>query len=114
MEKSFALRMYYNMVTLQTMDALFFEAQRQGRFSFYLTTIGEEAINIASAAALHDDDIVYAQVCSSIFKMSKQSGFSIHTLNCRVRTGDIVNVSNHDRIQGDTLSSIMIGYKRTH
>jgi len=61
MEKSFALRMYHNMVTLQTMDTLFYEAQRQGRFSFYLTTIGEEAINIASAAALHDDDIVYAQ-----------------------------------------------------
>ena len=75
MEKSFALRMYHNMVTLQTMDALFYEAQRQGRFSFYLTTIGEEAINIASAAALHDDDIVYAQVCSSVFKTSKQSGF---------------------------------------
>ena len=68
MEKSFALRMYHNMVTLQTMDTLFYEAQRQGRFSFYLTTIGEEAINIASAAALHDDDIVYAQVCSSVFK----------------------------------------------
>lgn len=75
MEKSFALRMYHNMVTLQTMDTLFYEAQRQGRFSFYLTTIGEEAINIASAAALHDDDIVYAQVCSSVFKISKQSGF---------------------------------------
>ena len=75
MEKSYALRMYHNMVTLQTMDSLFYEAQRQGRFSFYLTTIGEEAINIASAAALHDDDIVYAQVCSLVFKTSKQSGF---------------------------------------
>ena len=58
------------MVTLQTMDTLFYEAQRQGRFSFYLTTIGEEAINIASAAALHDDDIVYAQVCAPQFSKS--------------------------------------------
>lgn len=65
MDKSLALRMYNNMVTLQNMDTLFYEAQRQGRFSFYLTSIGEEAINIASAAALSNDDIVYAQVCWS-------------------------------------------------
>lgn len=62
MDKSLAIRIYRNMVTLQAMDSLFFEAQRQGRFSFYLTTFGEEAINIASAAALSDDDMVYAQV----------------------------------------------------
>lgn len=61
MDQSLALKMYRNMVTLQAMDSLFFEAQRQGRFSFYLTTFGEEAINIASAAALSDDDMVYAQ-----------------------------------------------------
>lgn len=61
-DKPLAIRMYQNMVTLQVMDTLFFEAQRQGRFSFYLTTFGEEAINIASAAALNNDDMVYAQV----------------------------------------------------
>lgn len=60
-DKPLAIRMYQNMVTLQVMDTLFFEAQRQGRFSFYLTTFGEEAINIASAAALNNDDMVYAQ-----------------------------------------------------
>lgn len=54
--------MYRDMVTLQTMDTIFYEAQRQGRISFYLTTIGEEAINIASAAALTIDDIVIPQV----------------------------------------------------
>ena len=31
--------MYTDMITLQTMDTLFYEAQRQGRISFYLTTI---------------------------------------------------------------------------
>ena len=50
------------MVTLQIMDNIFYEAQRQGRISFYLTTIGEEAINIASAAALDDNDIIFSQV----------------------------------------------------
>ncbi|XP_031281865.1 2-oxoisovalerate dehydrogenase subunit alpha 2, mitochondrial-like [Pistacia vera] len=56
-----ALKMYSNMVTLQTMDTIFYEAQRQGRISFYLTTIGEEAINVASAAALSFDDFVFPQ-----------------------------------------------------
>lgn len=56
-----AVKMYHNMVTLQTMDTIFYEAQRQGRISFYLTTIGEEAINIASAAALSMEDIIFPQ-----------------------------------------------------
>jgi 2-oxoisovalerate dehydrogenase E1 component alpha subunit len=54
--------MYSEMVTLQIMDNIFYEAQRQGRISFYLTSNGEEAINIASAAALSTDDIVLPQV----------------------------------------------------
>lgn len=54
--------MYSDMVTLQVMDTIFYEAQRQGRISFYLTSIGEEAINVASAAALTMDDIVFPQV----------------------------------------------------
>ncbi|KAF3942598.1 hypothetical protein CMV_030759, partial [Castanea mollissima] len=56
-----AVKMYSDMVTLQTMDSVFYEAQRQGRISFYATTIGEEAINIASAAALTIDDLVFPQ-----------------------------------------------------
>ncbi|XP_030465334.2 2-oxoisovalerate dehydrogenase subunit alpha 1, mitochondrial-like isoform X2 [Syzygium oleosum] len=56
-----AVKMYTDMVTLQIMDAIFYEAQRQGRISFYLTSMGEEAINIASAAALTDDDVVLPQ-----------------------------------------------------
>lgn len=60
--KELALKMYSNMVTLQIMDTIFYEAQRQGRISFYLTSNGEEAINIASAAALSAQDIVLPQV----------------------------------------------------
>ncbi|OVA00026.1 Dehydrogenase [Macleaya cordata] len=59
--KEVAVRMYRDMVTLQVMDTIFYEAQRQGRISFYLTTNGEEAINIASAAALALDDIIFPQ-----------------------------------------------------
>lgn len=56
-----ATRMYSKMITLQTMDTVLYEAQRQGRISFYLTSNGEEAINIASAAALSQEDLVFAQ-----------------------------------------------------
>ncbi|KAK2445035.1 thiamine diphosphate-binding fold (THDP-binding) superfamily protein [Trifolium repens] len=56
-----AVKMYNDMVALQTMDTIFYEAQRQGRISFYVTTNGEEAINIASAAALSMDDVIFPQ-----------------------------------------------------
>ncbi|KDO83519.1 hypothetical protein CISIN_1g011937mg [Citrus sinensis] len=59
--KEVAVKMYSHMVTLQVMDSVLYEAQRQGRFSFYLTTIGEEAINIGSAAALSADDFILPQ-----------------------------------------------------
>ncbi|KNA14227.1 hypothetical protein SOVF_109410 [Spinacia oleracea] len=56
-----ATRMYNSMVTLQVMDTFLYEAQRQGRISFYMTSHGEEAVNIASAAALSSEDIILAQ-----------------------------------------------------
>lgn len=59
--KETAVKMYSDMVTLQVMDSIFHEAQRQGRISFYLTSTGEEAVNIASAAALSMDDIIFPQ-----------------------------------------------------
>ncbi|KAK9058288.1 hypothetical protein SSX86_023128 [Deinandra increscens subsp. villosa] len=59
--KELAVKMYKDMVTLQVMDTIFYEAQRQGRISFYLSTTGEEAINIASAAALNNNDFVFPQ-----------------------------------------------------
>ncbi|KAM7274664.1 hypothetical protein ACFE04_016530 [Oxalis oulophora] len=59
--KEVAIKIYSDMVTLQTMDTIFYELQRQGRISFYVTTLGEEAINIATAAALTIDDLVVPQ-----------------------------------------------------
>ncbi|XP_009761044.1 2-oxoisovalerate dehydrogenase subunit alpha 1, mitochondrial-like [Nicotiana sylvestris] len=56
-----AVNMYTAMVTLKTMDTFLYEAQRQGRISFYMTCCGEEAINIASAAALSPHDFVLPQ-----------------------------------------------------
>lgn len=54
-------KMYKTMCTLRQMDEIFYNAQRQGRISFYMTCSGEEAIHIGSSAALADDDMVFAQ-----------------------------------------------------
>lgn len=62
LDKETAVKMYKGMVTLQIMDTIFYEAQRQGRLSFYLTSTGEEAINMATAAALSPHDFILPQV----------------------------------------------------
>ena len=41
--------------------AVFYEAQRQGRISFYMTNWGEEAVHIGTAMELRPDDEVFAQ-----------------------------------------------------
>lgn len=48
-----AVHMYKTMCQLQTMDTILYEAQRQGRVSFYMTCFGEEGTLIGSAAGLH-------------------------------------------------------------
>lgn len=54
-------KMFRDMVALATMDKILYESQRQGRISFYMTSAGEEATHIGSAAALAADDLIYAQ-----------------------------------------------------
>mmetsp|Transcript_25757 Transcript_25757/g.55934 ORF Transcript_25757/g.55934 Transcript_25757/m.55934 type:complete len:337 (-) Transcript_25757:46-1056(-) len=49
------------MVQLQVMDHVLYEAQRQGRISFYMQTNGEEGINIGCASGLETQDTVFAQ-----------------------------------------------------
>lgn len=45
-EKDLMLKMYKMMTRIQVLDDVFFNAQRQGRFSFYMQNTGEEAIHI--------------------------------------------------------------------
>jgi len=59
--KETALRIYDNMVYIRVLDERLISAQRQGRISFYMTCIGEEASIIASAVALDDKDMIFAQ-----------------------------------------------------
>ncbi|KAJ5669748.1 hypothetical protein N7462_010818 [Penicillium macrosclerotiorum] len=56
-----ALSWYKNMLLVSIMDVVMFEAQRQGRLSFYMVSAGEEGIAVGSAAALIPDDVVFAQ-----------------------------------------------------
>lgn len=53
--------MYEGMLTLNVMDKILYESQRQGRISFYMTSFGEEGTHFGSAAALDDRDLVYGQ-----------------------------------------------------
>jgi 2-oxoisovalerate dehydrogenase E1 component alpha subunit len=52
---------FRDMVTLNALDKIMYESQRQGRISFYMTNFGEEASHIGSACALNENDFVYAQ-----------------------------------------------------
>jgi 2-oxoisovalerate dehydrogenase E1 component alpha subunit len=54
-------RMYRTMVQLNEMDKILYDAQRQGRISFYMTSYGEEATHIGSASALEADDVIFGQ-----------------------------------------------------
>jgi 2-oxoisovalerate dehydrogenase E1 component alpha subunit len=55
------VRMYECMLTLHELDTVFYNAQRQGRISFYMTNYGEEAAQIGSSSALRHDDVIFAQ-----------------------------------------------------
>ncbi|KAF2261947.1 2-oxoisovalerate dehydrogenase subunit alpha mitochondrial precursor [Lojkania enalia] len=70
-----ALELYRNMVCLSIMDLLMFEAQRQGRLSFYMVSAGEEGISIGSASVLSPADVVFCQYRETGVYM--QRGFTL-------------------------------------
>ncbi|KAJ5105708.1 hypothetical protein NUU61_003055 [Penicillium alfredii] len=69
------LTWYRNMLTVSIMDVVMFEAQRQGRLSFYMVSAGEEGITVGSAAALTPDDVVFAQYREA--GVFQQRGFTL-------------------------------------
>jgi 2-oxoisovalerate dehydrogenase E1 component alpha subunit len=52
-------RMLRSMVLLRAFDDRMFRAQRQGKTSFYMKALGEEAVAIAAAYALDRDDMCF-------------------------------------------------------
>lgn len=67
------LEMYQNMLSVSIMDVIMFEAQRQGRLSFYMTGQGEEGTCVGSASALEIEDVVFLQYREA--GVFKQRGF---------------------------------------
>ncbi|WP_420808506.1 thiamine pyrophosphate-dependent dehydrogenase E1 component subunit alpha [Aliidiomarina haloalkalitolerans] len=59
--KELALKMFSTMQFIRILDERMIAAQRQGRISFYLSSLGEEAAAIGSAAALKFEDMIMGQ-----------------------------------------------------
>jgi len=82
-----AQQMYKTMVTLNVLDNILYDAQRQGRISFYMTSFGEEAIHIGSASVLHPEDVIYAQYRETGVLLWR--GFSINELMNQCFSNDL-------------------------
>ncbi|MFX5854720.1 thiamine pyrophosphate-dependent enzyme, partial [Acinetobacter baumannii] len=52
-------RMLRHMVLLRAFDERMFRAQRQGKTSFYMKALGEEAVAVAAAHALDYEDMCF-------------------------------------------------------
>ncbi|KAI9834063.1 MAG: hypothetical protein M1819_003348 [Sarea resinae] len=70
------LKMYTDMLTVSIMDVIMFDAQRQGRLSFYMVSAGEEGIAVGSASALLPDDVVFVQYRET--GVFQHRGFTLH------------------------------------
>lgn len=55
------VKLYKDMLLISIMDVIMFDAQRQGRLSFYMVSAGEEAVSVGSASALTKDDVIFCQ-----------------------------------------------------
>ena len=72
------IEIYKKMLLLASMDRILYDAQRQGRISFYITSSGEEATHFGSAAALNPKDPIYAQYRETGVLLSR--GFSLQQM----------------------------------
>jgi len=61
LDQETCVRMMETMVNVNEFDKVFFDAQRQGRLSFYFTNRGEEAQAVGSGAALAPEDWLWPQ-----------------------------------------------------
>jgi 2-oxoisovalerate dehydrogenase E1 component alpha subunit len=69
------VKLYRDMLTVSVMDLIMFDAQRQGRLSFYMVSAGEEAVSVATASALEKEDVVFCQYREQ--GVFKQRGFTL-------------------------------------
>ncbi|KAJ1337915.1 2-oxoisovalerate dehydrogenase E1 component alpha subunit [Microdochium nivale] len=55
------VKLYKTMLGISIMDLIMFDAQRQGRVSFYMVSAGEEALSVGSASVLDKEDVIFCQ-----------------------------------------------------
>lgn len=55
------VKLYKDMLYISIMDLIMYDAQRQGRLSFYMVSAGEEAVSVGSSSVLDPEDPVYCQ-----------------------------------------------------
>ncbi len=60
-DEELATKIYKTLAFHRVLDERMVAAQRQGRVSFYMTALGEEAASVGSAAGLDDNDMIMAQ-----------------------------------------------------
>lgn len=55
------VKLYKDMLFVSIMDLIMFDAQRQGRISFYMVSAGEEAVSVGSSSVLDPEDVIFCQ-----------------------------------------------------
>ncbi|KAI9717453.1 MAG: hypothetical protein M1828_007215 [Chrysothrix sp. TS-e1954] len=70
-----AVKLYKDMLLVSIMDVIMFDAQRQGRLSFYMVSAGEEGIAVGSASSLRSSDVIFAQYREA--GVLQQRGFTL-------------------------------------
>ncbi|KAI3335558.1 dehydrogenase E1 component [Ustulina deusta] len=70
------VQLYKTMLMVSIMDIVMFDAQRQGRLSFYMVSAGEEALSVGSASILDKQDVVFCQYREQ--GVFAQRGFTLH------------------------------------
>ncbi len=96
-------RMLRHMATVRAFDERMFRAQRQGKTSFYMKSLGEEAVAVAAAYALDADDMC--------FPSYRQQGLLIARGCPLVDMMNQIYSNSGDKLQGKQLP-IMYSEKR--
>ncbi|HVF82707.1 MAG TPA: 3-methyl-2-oxobutanoate dehydrogenase (2-methylpropanoyl-transferring) subunit alpha [Sphingomicrobium sp.] len=82
-------KMLRDMVTVRVFDDRMYRAQRQGKTSFYMKCTGEEAIAVATAAAMHRDDMHFPTYRQQGLLVSR--GYPLVKMMCQIYS----NVGDH-------------------
>lgn len=55
------VKLYKDMLYISILDVIMFDAQRQGRLSFYMVSAGEEAVPVGTSSVIDREDVIFCQ-----------------------------------------------------